>query len=138
MRKKGLAGRTLTLRVRFSDFQSVTRATTMRTPSAATAVLYSTAMDALEKVCRQDPERGIGLLGISMSKLVPASPLQLELPIFSDLAGGSPKELELQALDGNVDALRERFGKEVVGRASVLLDPARSRFADGLSDLMSR
>lgn len=138
MRKKGLAGRTLTLRVRFADFQSITRATTMRTPSAATAVLHRTALRSLEGVRTEQPDRGIGLLGISMSKLVPASPLQLELPMFSDLEGGSPRELELQALDGNVDEVRERFGKDAVGRASVLLDPARSRFAEGLSDLMTR
>jgi hypothetical protein len=73
-----------------------------------------------------------------MSHLAPASPLQLELPLFDDdFIGGSPRELELQALDAAVDALRERFGKGSVGPASDLLG-SRSPFSEGLSDIMTR
>ena len=138
LRRGGRAGRTLTVRARFSDFQAITRATTMRTATASSAVLYRTALDRTLGVLEEFPDRGLSLLGISMSHLVPASPLQLELPIFDhDLVGGSSKELELQALDAAVDDLRERFGKRTVGPASDLLG-STSAFSEGLSDIMTR
>ncbi|MEN8235828.1 MAG: DNA polymerase IV [Actinomycetota bacterium] len=138
LRKKGRAGRTLTVRARFKDFDSITRATTMRTPSASSAVLYRTALGLVDGILEEVPDRGFSLLGISMSNLVAASPLQLELPLFDDdLAGGSPRELELQALDAAVDDLRERFGRESVGPGSDILGD-RSAFGEGLSDIMTR
>jgi len=138
LRRGGRAGRTLTVRARFSDFQAITRATTMRTATASSAVLYRTALDLTTGVLEEFPNRGLSLLGISMSHLVPASPLQLELPIFDDdLVGGSSKELELQALDAAVDDLRERYGKRTVGPASDLLG-STSAFSEGLSDIMTR
>lgn len=138
LRRGGRAGRTLTVRARFSDFQAITRATTMRTATASSAVLYRTALDLTTGVLDEFPNRGLSLLGIAMSHLVPASPLQLELPIFdADLVGGSSKELELQALDAAVDDLRERFGKQMVGPASDLLG-STSAFSEGLSDIMTR
>jgi len=138
LRKKGRAGRTLTLRARFTDLASVTRARTMSTPTASSAVLFHTAVVLVDGVLDEFPDRGIGLLGISVAKLQRASPLQLELPLFpDDLIGGSPRELELQALDEAVDEARERFGRHAVEPGSVLLGPQRE-FAEGLSDIMTR
>ena len=138
LRAKGRAGRTITVRARFSDFTSVTRAHSMRTPTASTAVLYRVSSRIVDDLLEADP-RGLSLLGISVSKLQRASPLQLELPIFAaDEYGGSPKELELQELDRKVDELRERFGREAVGSAAVLLDRRRSAFSEGLSGIMTR
>ena len=138
LRKKGAAGRTLTVRARFQDFSSITRATTLRTPSAASAVLYRTALSLVDAITEEFPDRGVSLLGIAMSNLVPSSPLQLELPLFDgSFSGGSPRELELQALDAAVDRLRARFGRDSVGPGSDLLG-ARSVFGEGLSDIMTR
>jgi DNA polymerase-4 len=138
LRRKGRAGRTLTLRVRFRDLESITRSVTMRTASASSAVLFRTALDLTDGVLSEFPERGLSLLGISMSNLVPASPLQLELPLFDDdLVGGSPRELEFRALDAAVDDLRERFGADAVGPGSDLLGD-HSTFTEGLSRIMTR
>lgn len=110
----------------------------MRTATASSAVMYRTALELTIAVLDEFPDRGLSLLGISMSHLVPASPLQLELPMFNDdFVGGSPRELELQALDAAVDDLRERFGKRTVGPASDLLGSS-STFSEGLSDIMTR
>ena len=138
LRRKGRAARTITLRARFRDLESVTRSTTMRTASASSAVLYRTALDLTDGVLDEFPDQGLSLLGISMSNLVPASPLQLELPLFADdLVGGSPRELDLQALDAAVDDLRDRFGSDAIGPGSDLLG-YRSPFAEGLSRIMTR
>ena len=138
LRAKGRAGRTITLRVRYGDYTSATRAHSMLTPTASTSVLHRAACNLLDRLMGGE-ERGLSLLGISVAKLQPPAPLQLGLPMFpDDDAGGSELELELQELDRRVDELRDRFGRESVGSAAVLLDPRRSRFAEGLSDLMTR
>jgi DNA polymerase-4 len=138
LRRKGRAGRTLTVRARFRDLHSITRAMTMRTASASSTVLYRSALGLMDGILDEFPDLGLGLLGISMSNLVPASPLQLELPMFADdLVGGSPRELDLQALDTAVDDLRERFGSDAVGPGSDLLGH-RSPFTEGLSRIKTR
>ena len=79
----------------------------------------------------------MNLLGISVSNLESGSTLQLELGLDEEAAPGNPRELELQALDEAVDALREKFGKRAIGPGSDLLGDS-SDFAEGLSDIMSR
>jgi DNA polymerase-4 len=138
LRAKERAGRTITVRIRFSDFESVTRAHTLSLATAATAVLHRVATALVTGVMEGEASRGISLLGISVSKLCPASPLQLALPIADEDLVGSVRELELQDLDRRIDGLRARFGKEAVAPAAVLLDPRRSRFAEGLSEIMTR
>ncbi|MEN8182236.1 MAG: hypothetical protein ABFS46_06835, partial [Myxococcota bacterium] len=65
LRKKGKAGRTITARVRYADFTDVTRAHTMATPSASSAVLFRVGRRLVEDVRADEPERGVRLLGIS-------------------------------------------------------------------------
>ncbi|MFQ5518146.1 MAG: DNA polymerase IV [Acidimicrobiia bacterium] len=144
LRAKFRAGRTITVRARFSDFETVTRCTTVRVPVASTAGIYTISTELL-KVLLVDRAagRGLRLLGVSVSKLAYSPHVQLELP-FADLAvcpgigGGLRDQAELR-LDTAVDSLRNRFGKSAVGRASVLLDSgSRGLVADEFSELMTR
>ena len=138
MRNKGRKGRTVTVRARFTDMASVTRAKTLRGPTASSAVLYRTGAALVDKVLDEHPDRGLNLLGISVSNLERGTGLQLELGVDDDEASpGNPRELELQALDEAVDALREKFGRRVVGPGSDLLGTT-SDWAEGLSDIMTR
>ncbi len=138
MRNKGRKGRTVTVRARFTDMASVTRAKTLRGPTASSAVLYRTGAALVDKVLDEHPDRGLNLLGISVSNLERGSGLQLELGVDDDEASpGNPRELELQALDEAVDALREKFGRRAVGPGSDLLGTT-SDWAEGLSDIMTR
>jgi DNA polymerase-4 len=138
MRNKGRKGRTVTVRARFTDMASVTRAKTLRGPTASSAVLYRTGSALVEKILDDHPNRGLNLLGISVSNLERGSTLQLELGVDNDEASpGNPRELELQALDEAVDALREKFGRRAVGPGSDLLGYT-SEWAEGLSDIMTR
>jgi DNA polymerase-4 len=138
MRNKGRKGRTVTVRARFTDMASVTRAKTLRGPTASSAVLYRTGSALVDKILDDHPNRGLNLLGISVSNLERGSALQLELGVDGDEASpGNPRELELQALDEAVDALREKFGRRAVGPGSDLLGHT-SEWAEGLSDIMTR
>ena len=133
LRAKEWAGRTVTVRVRFADFTSVTRSRTARRATCSTRTLTDLAAALAQRVIRDRPEpRVITLLAISVSNLVPEVPLQLELPLRGaddvDRAGtvsGSAR----RALDHAVDAARERFGRDAVGYAAALM-----RAAGGVPD----
>ncbi len=143
LRAKHRSGRTITLRVRFADFQSITRSTTLRAPVASSGALYSVACELLVRAMEVADGRGVGLLGISVSGIQVDPHLQLELPLaFEDAAAaavqraGSLRDLERTDLDSNIDEVRTKFGKDSIVNASVLLDPRRGR--NGLSELMTR
>ncbi len=138
LRNKGRRGRTMTVRARFTDMASVTRSKTLRAATASSAVLYRTGSGLVDKVLDDHPDRGLNLLGISVSNLERGAALQLELDVDDEEASpGNPKELELQALDEAVDALREKFGNRAIGPGSDLLGTT-SDFVEGLSDIMTR
>jgi len=127
LRKKSRAGRTVSVRVRFSDQQVVSRATTLTAPIATNAAIAQIAEHLVDVAIAEAAEgRGLSLIGISISKLVVSPHLQLELPLR--LAGaddasraGSRLDLDRTALDSAVDELRDRFGKKTVAMASSIL-----------------
>lgn len=133
LRAKDRAGRTVTLRVRFADFRTVTRSRTLSSPTNSTAALVRVALHLLSNAVADPTKEGLRLLGISVSNLAKAPPLQLELPLdgLEDdplIRPGSQEDLTSRLLDGAVDDVRDRYGKELVGRASVMLSGRR----DGL------
>lgn len=121
LRAKDRPCRTVTVRVRFADLRSVTRAVTLRTPISATATLTEIALDLVRGLLRDHPkERSISLVAISASHLG-ESTLQLELPFRLRDDGGRPgtrKGIARERADRAVDAIRARFGWDAVGYAS--------------------
>jgi DNA polymerase-4 len=111
LRRHGLAGRTLTLKVRFSDFHTITRSTTFPGPTDSSAAITRGAKDLLAGV---DPTPGVRLLGVSVSGLSDGAARQLSL----DDVGAPGWDDATQA----VDAIRERFGAGAIGPAA-LADP---------------
>ena len=82
LRAKSLAGRTITVRVRFADLRSVTRSLTLSAPISATRALAEIAEDLVRGVLADHrDERTISLLAISVSHLEAHAIVQLELPL---------------------------------------------------------
>jgi DNA polymerase IV len=129
LRAKDRPCRTVTVRVRFADLRSVTRAITLPAPISATTALTEIAVDLVGGVLRDHPdERTISLLAISASHLGDAL-LQLELPFrLADdgLRPGTRKGLALTRADRAIDTIRDRFGWEAIGYAAAALGQARS------------
>lgn len=123
LRARALGGRVVTVRVRFADLRSVTRATTLPAPVAATAILAETAEGLVRDVLDAHPgEPTLSLLAISISRLAPASGLQLELPLgLADAARrpGSAPGAARWAADHAIDAIRARFGWDAIGYGAV-------------------
>lgn len=113
MRNAGRVGRTVTLRLRFDDFTSATRARSFPHPTAATEPIAGLALAVLRDASEMIDQRGLTLIGLSVANLQSAadSTEQLLLPFGSKDRSG---------LDEIVDGLRHRFGQAVLTRASLL------------------
>ena len=130
LRAKDRPCRTVTVRVRFADLRSVTRALTLPAPICATAALADVAIELVRGVLADNPgERTISLLAISASNLGEDPFLQLELPFQLADDGRRPGTRRGAArlrADRAMDAIRERFGWEAVNYASYAPGASRS------------
>ena len=126
LRAKSLAGRTITVRVRFADLRSVTRALSLPAPVSATRAVAEIAEDLVRGVLADHShERTISLLGISVSHLEAQTILQLELPLAragDERRPGTVKGVARLRADRAVDAIRKRFGEHAVGYGSAMQD----------------
>jgi DNA polymerase-4 len=129
LRAATTAGRTVTLKVRFADFQTITRSRTVPSPIDTGPAVARVARELLAGV---DPSPGVRLLGVSVSNLVPRPAEQLRLDGGGDGDGAgaaSPTTAEgaEPAVARAVDEVRRRFGDGAVGPATLL------RGGDGLA-----
>ena len=108
LRAAGMATRTVVLKVRFADFTTVTRSTTLSDPIESARALWQTAKDLMTQL---DPTPGVRLLGISGTALASGGVRQLSLD-----DDGAP----WSEADGAVDEIRTRFGADAIAPASVL------------------
>ena len=115
LRQAGVEARTLTLKVRFADFRTITRSRTEAEPTALSSEIASTARDLLGPL---DVEQGIRLIGISGSHLVAPSTRQGVLDL--GLAESTEGHERQSALEHAMDAVRERFGSGAVGAGSLV------------------
>jgi len=129
------------VRVRFGDLRAVTHAVTLPEPIAASAIIAEIAEDLVRAVLRSHPgEREISLVAISLSHIEEQPAVQLELPLgLADEARrpGAREGMARLLADRAIDAIRDRFGWESVGYASVALDARRS-VPDAFRELAER
>lgn len=104
-------GRTFVLRLRFDDMTRATRSRTLRNATAGTDAWLVAGRALLEEAMPMIADRGVTLVGISITGLDGVADEQLELPFDTD----PPTRL-----DGALDAVRDRFGSAAVTRAVLL------------------
>jgi DNA polymerase IV len=109
LRHHGLVARTVQVKVRFSDFHTITRAVTLPAPVDDGPAVARAAKDLLGAV---DPTQGVRLLGVSVTGLADGGTRQLTL---DDAAGAGWDEAS-----GAVDRIRSRFGSAAIGPAAVV------------------
>ena len=117
-RKHKAHGRTVTLKVKFSDFRQITRSRTLPVSTASTRVVYETAAALLDKLDLPQPVR---LIGLALSGFVwGAEEQQLALPGLGDETPAvcNDRESRDRALDETIDEIRARFGKGAVLRGT--------------------
>jgi DNA polymerase-4 len=108
LHRSGHAGSTVSLKVRFGDFETVSRSATVSDPVEHTPALWDESQALMERVGIGG--RGVRLLGVAVTGLVgSAAPRQLSLD-------SQPRD----AAAGVVEQVRERFGDGAVLPASLL------------------
>ena len=108
LRRKARRAKGVTVKIRFGDFQTVTRSATLKRPSDTTAELWAAARGLFDAWAAQG-FRAVRLIGMS------AGPLTDELPqaeLFPD-----PERDRRRSLDATLDRITDRYGKRTVRRA---------------------
>ncbi|HUZ44330.1 MAG TPA: DNA polymerase IV [Acidimicrobiales bacterium] len=113
LRHSSLEARTVTLKVRFGDFSTITRSRTEPAGFATAQAISRIALALLEEV---DVSAGVRLLGVSTSGLGDAGAEQLSL---DDLAAAGSDDAGWKAASGAIDDIRRRFGDRAVGPAAL-------------------
>lgn len=112
MRQSNRVGRTVVLRFRFDDYARATRSHTLSESTSDTTLLLGACRRLLANMEPTIVERGITLLGLSITNLCDADAVQLSLPFAEiEFADGTP-------LDEALDGVREKFGTSAIGRAT--------------------
>jgi DNA polymerase IV len=101
--------RTVTLRLRFDDFTRATRSHTLPSPTCRTSAILETAETLLANGMALIEERGVTLIGLSLSNLVEDGAGQLDLPVD-----------RRRGLDQALDTVRDRYGADAITRAVLL------------------
>lgn len=112
--------RTLTLKVRFAGFETITRSVTLAA-GVSTARGILTAVEPLLRGI--DPSRGVRLLGVGASNFTSGSQqLSLDDLIDTEASAGANDDDQWLLAEETVDAIRERFGAAAIGPASAVGD----------------
>jgi DNA polymerase IV len=115
LRRGGLMGRTVVLKLRYGDFTTISRSRTLDEPTDLGRRIYEEVVDVYSTVERADAR--IRLVGVRMEQLVPAAGVTLGL--------WDTDEGWRDAEDA-VDAVSARFGRGVVQPATLVNPPSNS------------
>jgi len=133
LRRKGMAGRTITVKVRFSDFSTRTVRKTLSRPTDDELEFSPIARALVHSVWT--PGVGVRLLGVGVSGFETRSQ-QLTLGTGVDEAGvvDAPLPERRGELVRGIDAVREKFGDEAVRFGRDLMHPGRMKKATETPD----
>jgi len=101
---KQLSGRTITLKLKRSDFQTITRRHALPDPTQLTDRIYRTAHDLFA----QAPDGPFRLIGVGISDLAP----EAEADLLGDLL--DPDAAKRAKAERAADAIRQKFGTEAI------------------------
>lgn len=113
LREDGRKARTAHLKLRYEDFSTLTRQMPLAKPTHTDRDLIACATTLFE---REAVSRPVRLIGFGVSGFSGEEPEELQLSIFPEEPGDTRQE----SLDKAADAVRARFGRNAVKRASAL------------------
>lgn len=101
-------GKTVDVKVRFSDFKSVTRSMTLEEPTDITDVFLDAANDLFDRI--ELDSRSVRLLGFGVSGFS-------QSPLVQQMLFDEPERIEQRKLDSVADEIAKKFGKGAIHRA---------------------
>lgn len=109
LRRKTLAGATVTVKIRTGAWRTFTRSQTLPQPTASTREIYQTVSGLLARWRDEHPVDGVRLLGVGVSRLDPGRQRGL-------FGSGNAR------VDTTLDEIRTRFGGDAVVRGRLVGD----------------
>lgn len=107
LRRENLAGHTVTLKVKFADFHTITRSSTGDRLIAWDEEIFSLAEQMLRKI---NVKPGVRLLGVSVSNLLRPE----DEPVL-----GFAEDERMQRRNRAIDSLKSKFGENIIKRGIV-------------------
>lgn len=107
LRRENLAGHTVTLKVKFADFHTITRSSTGDRLIAWDEDIFSLAEQMLRKI---NVKPGVRLLGVSVSSLFRPE----DEPVL-----GFAEDERMQRRNRAIDSLKSKFGENIIKRGIV-------------------
>ena len=107
LRRENLAGHTVTLKVKFADFHTITRSSTGDRLIAWDEDIFSLAEQMLRKI---NVKPGVRLLGVSVSNLFRPE---------DEPALGFAEDERMQRRNRAIDSLKSKFGENIIKRGIV-------------------
>ena len=114
LRRKGFTARTITLKVKYSDFKQVTRAVTLGRATDEAREIYQAACGLLPETAVG--KRPVRLLGISLSKLGLWAEDSAQPSLFPD----NPGNERGRRLDRAMDAISDKYGAKAILPATLV------------------
>jgi DNA polymerase IV len=111
LRKAHRVCRTVVLRLRFDDLSRATRSHTMLEATGRTRTILAVARALLASAMPMIRDRGVTLVGVTLTNLTGDEAIQLALPFHRGRGA---------FLDATLDAVKDRFGTEAITRAVLL------------------
>ncbi len=108
LRRHKLRARTVTVKIRFGDFRTVTRRCTLPDPTDATALVWRAAREQFDRWA-ESGFQSVRLIGVSAADFSGDAP---QLTLFAN-----PESEKQRRLDGAVDQITNRFGTAAIQRA---------------------
>jgi DNA polymerase-4 len=112
LRKAGVRAKTITIKIKDADFKQVTRRTTISIPTQSSKTIYRHAEQLMDdfKITKKIRLIGVGTSGFSS---ITAS---LQMGLFEK---DSEVKDEWEKVDRTLDSISKKFGKDVIGRATL-------------------
>jgi DNA polymerase-4 len=116
LRRHGVGGKTVTLKVKYGDFKQITRSSTLPVPTDDAGQIF-------ERLCRQLENTAVGkkpvrLLGAAVSQLS-FTDGEHQMGLFEENCSFEKR----RTLNRALDRIADKFGEETVAPATLLRKP---------------
>ncbi|MDO9528242.1 MAG: hypothetical protein Q7J27_03690, partial [Syntrophales bacterium] len=112
LRKLEVKAKTISIKIKHSDFKQITRSVTIKNPTQSSEVIIREAFQLLENY--RMPKK-VRLIGVGASNLVSkAEPIQIDIFERDDI-----KISKWEKVDEAIDTITDKFGTDAIKRASL-------------------
>ena len=112
LRKHGLKTKTISIKIKLSDFKQITRSVTIKEPTCSSKTIYHNSIELLNKY---RPPKKVRLIGVGASNLVDS-----ETPSQLGLFNGVEKiDENWEKVEKTVDNISSKFGKDMIKKATL-------------------